>query len=126
MIDEETMRYKKKSQKTPPAKAKHKHEYVNCVFGFDRQKFSKERGFYPVSDMNIGTYCPICGKIGTARDSSQQWMEETRRLFAPEWNEAAKREFDPTTRTLPYFWLDDTFSQKFVSLPHSEEKRGQI
>ena len=119
MRDEEVPRYKKKSKKKPPTKARHKHEYVNCVFGFNKQKFTKERGFEPEPDMSIGTYCPICGKVGSTFDDADRWVDHHRRgvmWFGYDWTDAAKQEFNAETRSLPYFWLDDGWFQKYVEV----------
>ena len=119
MRDDDIMRYKKKSQKKPPSKAKHKHNYDNCVFGLYRQRFSKERGFEPEPDITIGTYCPICGKIGTTFDDTDHWVDHHRRgamLFGHDWTDAARLEFNEKTRTLPYFSLEDGWFQKYVEL----------
>ena len=123
MIEDEVPRYKKKSQKKPPAKAKHKHEYTNCVFGFNGMRFSKERGFEPEPDVTIGTYCPICGKIGGTFDNAEVWIVDKRlgpHCLTYEWTDAAKREFNATTRTLPYFWLGDRWLAKYVNLEDKE------
>ena len=120
MQDDEIMRYRKKAQKNTPKKSNHKHEYVNCVYGFNGQKFSRERGFEPVPELSIGTYCPVCGKIGTTYDEGEgRWVEWGKRgplLTSHQWTDEAKREFDESTRTLPYFWVDDNWFQKYVEL----------
>ena len=58
MHDDEIMRYRKKAQKNTPKKSNHKHEYVNCVYGFNGQKFSRERGFEPVPELCMGLIVP--------------------------------------------------------------------
>lgn len=123
MRDDDIMRHKKKSKKKPPPKAKHKHEYVNCVFEFNDKKFNKERGFIEVPGISIGTYCPICGKIESTFDyKNKEWVIDKREMlgnftaFSWGWTDNAKREFDKNTRTLPCFWIEDKWFTKYVDL----------
>lgn len=99
--------------KKPPKKANHKHEWADCVYNTDSIGYSKEKGFYKTKEMSVGTYCPICGKIGVI--TNPKYMVD--RAMPPytrfEWAEKAIKEFDPKTRTLPFFEIDQ-FKDKFV------------
>lgn len=107
---EETMRYKKKSSRRPPKKAKHKHVYENCVFCFDTMKrFDRARGMIWGPALSVGTYCPICGKIGDVFD--RQWYDGAAYQYPPAWNDRAQQEFDPATRTLPFFHLNSVWQK---------------
>ena len=113
---EDIPKYRKKSQKKPPKKANHKHEWVNCVYETDTVGYSREKGFYKTPELTIGKYCPICGKIGVISDYA--WRVNTSQyshFFHYEWTEEAQKEFDPETRTLPFFVIDQ-FKDKFVEL----------
>lgn len=123
MLDDETVRYKKKAKKKTPKKADHKHEFVTCVYGYNKRVFSKERGFENVPDLSIRTYCPVCGKVGTSFDyeNERYVLDNTVRkpsYICPDfdWTDEAKREFNPKTRTLPYFWIKDKWFTKYVEL----------
>ena len=109
-------RYKKKSNKKAPTKADHKHEYVNCVFEIGSLSYDNAHGFIPCSKLSIGTYCNICGKIGTKHDNS--WDTITRRNIgiSVDWSPRALAEFDESTRTLPFFCIKDIFKQKYVEI----------
>lgn len=96
--DEPIVPYRKKSKARPPKKANHKHVWADCVFEFEDELLGK---------ISIGTYCPICGKIGNPM--SRRWRQKT----CYEWTDAARKEFDPETRTLPLCHAKNYFS-KFV------------
>lgn len=49
-------KYQKKSNRQPPQKAKHKHEYKTCLIKSINDK--NMNGIY------LSEYCVICGKIG--------------------------------------------------------------
>lgn len=49
-------KYQKKSNRQPPQKAKHKHDYKPCLLKSTNEKHMN--GIY------FSEYCPICGKIG--------------------------------------------------------------
>lgn len=106
-------RYKKKSKKAGRKRADHKHVYENCVFGWLRLHYEAERGIFygPDIEYSVGTYCPVCGKIGDRNDIS--WTDVSRRDrhgfcgYSREWSDAALWEFDEATRTLPYFFLGE-------------------
>ena len=117
---DEQMRYRKKSQKKAPKKINHRHEFADCVLQYNGMRLDKAHGFvYDDTRWRMGRYCIICGKIG---DSDAEWRERwtadgRKYLFAENWNDAAKREFDPKTRTLPCFMLKDNYGfDKFVDL----------
>ena len=114
-------RYKKKSKKTGRKRADHKHVYENCVFGWPKLHYEAERGllYGPDIEYSVGTYCPVCGKIGDIRNIS--WTDVSKRDgrgflgYSREWSGAALREFDEQTRTLPYFFLsEDLFFPKDI------------
>ena len=120
---EEIPRYKKKAKKTPPKKLDHKHVFEECVFESATCRLDRAHGFqYDKPQWSIGTYCPICGKIGTTR-KKEGWMKKTANDFGlfsashDDWNDKALREFNPKTRTLPFFALKEPFGfDKFVDL----------
>ena len=117
--DEQT-RYRKKSKRKVAPKAKHKHNFVPCVFEFNGVQLDRAKGFIPKPDVGLGYYCPICGKIGNGDiDQWFQWvpMRPGSKAGRSEYTDLAKTELDPTTRTLPTFWLDDRWGQKYVTLP---------
>ena len=64
-FDEDVVNYKHKKKKPRTPKSKHKHNYTNCVF---EHTYMKSWGLSP--KLSIGTYCPICGKIGIWEDAS--------------------------------------------------------
>lgn len=61
----EIPRYRKKSQKTPPKKADHKHEYEPVIFRYFNKYswFSRERGFTGDYDYAAGQRCTVCGRL---------------------------------------------------------------
>lgn len=76
--------------------------------------YSAEKGFYKTTELNVGTYCPLCGKVGAVEDIEFKVnTSPLNKFYCYEWSEKAKREFDPATRTLPFFKLDQ-FKDKFV------------
>ena len=117
LAGDDVPRYRKKSTKRGASKSSHKHVYENCVFKYRPLKFTEAHGM--VKDMDsviqsIGLYCPICGKIKTVSDD--KWMLSERGFLgiSVRWNDKALDEFDEKKRTLPCFWLADTFFQKYV------------
>ena len=108
--------YKKKSNKSPPRKSKHKHYYENCVYGYYGLTFTKERGFENQYETSIGTYCPVCGKIGNTYDCDNEKYFVKNSLIHRDFTEEGKRELDKNTRTLPYFWIDSQWFVKYVDL----------
>ena len=120
MDDEVVTPYKKKRRRRPPKKADHKHEFVDCVFEFNPETC---RYLIDRREFSIGSYCPTCGKVGSTAPIGGihgKWKMNTAEppYICPAWTDAAEREFDPETRTLPYFMLNDWF-QKFVDLEGS-------
>ena len=120
-LQDDIPKYRKKAQKKGLSRSKHKHTYENCVFWKHERILDNAKGFIfgPGIEYSIGTYCPICNKIGTTYDRS--WTVDQKDSIAffsfikTDWNEAAKREFNPETRTLPCFQLKDgEFFQKFI------------
>jgi len=114
---DEIPKYRKKSKKSPPKKAKHKHHYESCVYKYT---LYREDQMLPFDNwdrwrFSIGTYCPECGKIGTVIDSS--WYVSSDRYFGRyhEWSDRAVAEFNEETRTLPFFCVDSIFA-KYVDL----------
>lgn len=125
----EEMKYKKKSNKNPPTKTKHKHNYTPCVFEYNSLRLDKAQGFkYDVPAWEIGGYCPVCGKIGFCEEEynyiNPTYVESLKNLKTQNfvhcqedfYNEKAKKEFNPETRRIPYFFLDDIYFQKFVDM----------
>ena len=113
---EDIPKYRKKSQKKPPKKANHKHEWANCVYNTVTCGYSREKGFYKTTELSVGTYCPICGKIGNIAD--QKYRENIctiPKFYQMAWTKEAQKEFDPATRTLPFFKIDQ-FKDKFVEM----------
>lgn len=115
--ENEVAPYKKKSTKKAPPKSKHKHDFKPCVFEYDSVRLDKAHGFVPKPDLMLGSYCPICGKIGSADGFWRQWVPVKPGSAAgrSEYTEDALKELNPETRTLPTFRLDDWIGQKFVS-----------
>lgn len=118
---DEFVPHKKKSSAKPPKKAKHKHDFQHCIFGYYGTKLDQEHGFVPEREQCFGGYCTICGKIGKVDlgkwfKSGESYSPLFQNLFRTEYTDEAKRELNPETRTLPTFWLDDRWKQKFVEL----------
>ena len=117
---DDTPRYRKRSHKKTPHKADHKHEFVNCVYGFPELRLDEAHGF--VNDgtrLSIGTYCPVCGKIGAHFDPAWREPDEVPKwhhwlVGGSKWSAKAEAEFDERTRTLPFFRIHDMFKQKYV------------
>ena len=112
-----TTPYKKKRRRRKPKKADHVHEWDECVYGLS---------FAGNFELSIGTYCPICGKIGipTYYTKWQNHFKSESGGVYSEWTEEAEREFDPNTRTLPYFDID-LFVTKFVELGDNNNDQEQ-
>ena len=105
-----------------PKKSKHKHIYEPCVFESQSMKFDEQHGFINDPKLCIGSYCPLCGKVGSHKlYDDDRWYEEilrperSFRCYGKKPTEEALREFDPETRTLPFFKLTD-YWQKEVEL----------
>ena len=119
MIDE-VGRYKKRAKHDPIPKANHKHEYHDFVFEYNSIRYDKIRGYTPKPDSCIGSYCIICGKVGGRLGSPSRWSYPAQVPGKTYWEtvftDEYKREMKPKTRTIPTFFLEDRFDQKFVEL----------
>ncbi len=123
---EDVPKYRKKSQKKTPKKSNHKHEWENCVYETDSVGYSKEKGFYKTAELTIGKYCPICGKIGVIGDQDYRInTSQNPRFFHMEWSEKALKEFNPVTRTLPFFRINQ-FKDKFVEMTTASSNGSHI
>ena len=121
-IEAEVMRYKKKAQKKPSPKAKHKHDYQPCIIRTDNIALHSNFGIVrvPKGKLEFGSYCTVCGKIGSV--DFDRWYRTVKLEYGvkPEHTEEALRELNPSTRTIPTFYVTDTLSQKFVNLEETE------
>lgn len=118
--DRDNLKYRKKSRRKSPKKANHKHEFQPCVFEYEGVEFNSIHGIIPTSEhqFSMGGYCRICGKIG---DTSHQWtrlvnVKPDSCAVRVEDTEEAKRELNPETRTLPTFFLERRWFQKYVNI----------
>ena len=118
----ESAPYKKKSTGNTPKKSKHKHLYEPCVLSYPDDWWNKEhlRRSRVSRTPFIGSYCPVCGKIGTVKDRSRWYKRETVFTGNVQWTrteltDEGEREMKAATRTLSYFEIDDPFV-KFVEL----------
>ena len=84
---------RKPSQKKPPKKAKHKHDYQPCILVYER-KYDRKRPKVPA------TYCSICGKIG-----DMHWLYG----LLPSWME-------DLPQNTPEFYVADIYKDKYVDL----------
>lgn len=120
--ESEVAPYKKKSVKRPPPKSKHKHDYQPCILDTKSAAYSKEYGFVDTRELNVGTYCTICGKIGDVNmfgiDPNETCIAKTLWRFSDE----QRTQLNPATRTWPLFRVDDYFKQKFVDLTGGQQK----
>lgn len=118
--------HKKAAKKQAPKKFKHKHDFADCVLEYNRCRLDRAHGFqWDLPAWEIGTYCRICGKIGDSHTRDYKWVEEGLLQYPPKWNEAARREFDPATRTLPFFTLKTPLGfDKFVDLTEEGQSNG--
>lgn len=128
MCDDETPRYRKRAKKKTPKKSDHRHAFRNCVFVMPSVRFDEAHGLVQEPDtvFSIGTYCPVCGKIGTTID--QEWLSEDTGPWLlhweRRWSERARREFTESTRTLPCFRIGDEWFPKYVGDTISKRKGG--
>jgi hypothetical protein len=116
----EVSSYKKKSTGTGTKKSKHKHIYEQCILSYPDDWWTKTNLRHRQRTPIVGTYCPVCGKIGTVKDRSRWYKKEAVFTGNVQWartvlTEEGEREMNPRTRTLPYFEIDDPFA-KFVEL----------
>ena len=120
-IVDDIPKYKKKSQKTPPKKSKHKHVYETCIIEVPCEWWNKPHARSGKTRSHFYSYCPICGKVGEQNPGSERWWVEKKHSkyagfyypIAP--TPEGERELNPVTRTLPTFYSDDIFP-KFVDL----------
>ena len=117
----EIPKYRKRSKKKYPGKADHKHKFVNCVYEIPKLRLDEARGFVcDRVELTVGTYCQLCGKIGTHFDL--EWKEKEDKplwngwVVGEKWSARAEAEFNEQTRTLPFFRVNDMFKQKYVEL----------
>lgn len=115
----EIPKYRKRSQKHGTKKSDHKHEYKSCVYKVEALSFNKAHGFANDGEsfMTIGTYCPICGKIGTFSEEGWNYRDYSGPSMFPmcytrRWTERAEREFNESTRTLPFFRVKSIFEKR--------------
>ena len=111
-----TTPYRKKKKKHRPKKSDHPHQWDDCVYGIS---------FCGNFELSVGTYCPICGKVGVPTYYTK-WKEQvkTGHGMYSEWTKEAEKEFNPKTRTLPYFDID-LFVTKFVDLEGKKDDQEQ-
>jgi len=119
---EEWLFHKPTEKKKKPKKANHKHHYEYCVFETIKEhgRLDPAHGFMPTTELTIGTYCPVCGKIGDlCVYGEERWYKQDAashhysRMNEP--TTECLNELDPQTRTLPFFRIED-FWQKEVQL----------
>ena len=116
----EIMPYKKKSTRRPPKKAKHKHQYADCVLEYTWEKFDPVHGHVPEKQCSVGSYCTACGKIGEVDWALWRALRRVPGGFAVEPTDRYARELDPATRTLSTFKIADYIRTKYVDLPEDE------
>lgn len=115
--DEELL-YKPNKKKKKPKKANHKHVYENCVYNvtINGIELDPAHGFIDKTYLSIGTYCPICGKIGVICDNKNlKYYERNSNMFHGTTTDEGEKELSSETRTLPFFFVDDWW-QKEVQL----------
>ncbi len=104
-LEEEVPRYRKKSRKGSPPKSNHKHKYERCVFVYPEPDYrailrngrNEER-----ECRTLGTYCPICGKIGNI---ALFWSQS-------DLTDENARQLNPQTSTLPTFRIDNCWCKQ--------------
>lgn len=131
---EEIPKYKKKAKKAKKVyhkKADHTHRYDYCVYEYDIPVYNEVHGMITKRKFAIGTYCPICGKIGARFVRDDKYSKHTDKcaghfhFVGHEWNDKALKEFNPETRTLPYAFLEDMFTTKYVNLEKLYDYKNQ-
>lgn len=116
-------KYRKKSQKKPPAKADHKHTYEPCIIEIPEDWWNKPHERHGKIEWRpyIYSYCPVCGKVGNSNPNWERWWTyEERFNGAIHYKETVSteegaRELNRMTRTLPTFQSYGIFP-KFVNL----------
>ena len=108
-VEDAEPKYRKEAKKSSPPKAKHRHEYENCVFQCETESYIDDTARkLPTHTMSIGSFCPICGKVETVSDA--RWRSGIHYKpdildWLKEWSPEAIAQFDEKTRTLPMFLL---------------------
>lgn len=110
-IPNDVPRYRKKSKKKGEPKADHKHLYAACVFAYYGIHLERNKGFVQDDYLSysIGTCCSVCHRVGTK--FNREWMRKinywpTKENWHEQWTDAALREINPDTRTLPIYFLE--------------------
>lgn len=119
-MDDE-MRYRKKSKKHGLKRSNHKHDYHPCVYEFNGVTYDSTYGFVPKKDIILGQYCIICGRIKLVTPENYKDFSASN-LFQDKYNFLGNKEINPETRTIPTFWIDDIWKQKFVDLDRTASR----
>lgn len=114
-------KFRKKSQKTPPKKAKHSHLREPCIIEMPSDWYKKPHERSGEMTSHFYAYCPICGKVTGYNPDKERWWTRVERCngsfhyleTVP--SAEGEKELNPATRTLPTFRVDDIFP-KFVNL----------
>lgn len=121
MFDDDVARYKKKATKKSPPKAKHKHEFEECILEYPSKSFDKTKGFIDKVEGCFGRYCVICGRIHFGGLTDHFVRAPYGNSYVLRMSEKAKRELNPETRTLPTFWVDGFLKTKYIDLESKKE-----
>ena len=118
-IDDTVTKYKKPAKRVHHKKSDHTHRYDFCVYEYDFP--ASVPGRVTTRELSIGTYCPLCGKVGARFTRDAKYAQHTNRAknhfyLGYEWNEEALKQFNVSTRTLPCFFLDHWADTKYVKL----------
>jgi hypothetical protein len=118
-INNDIPKYKKKSQRKPPKKSKHKHIYEPCLLEIPLEWYAHPHERSGKTCMKFGSYCPVCGKIGDM-DRERWWIKVERdngvfKYLETVYSKEAERELNPSTRTIPCLKVEDRFA-KFVEI----------
>ncbi len=97
----------------------HTHRYDFCVYEYDFP--SREHPGTFNRECSIGTYCPVCGKVGARFTRDPRYIQRSehfknRIYLGCKWNDEALKELDSRTRTLPTFFLEHWSDTKYVDL----------
>lgn len=112
IYQDEVLLHSPPEKKPKTKKSKHKHIYEPCVFEVENSygRLDQAHGFVTTTELKIGTCCPICGKVGSVcLMDDERWYQNPRGNLFTYRNvptEEALKEFDPETRTLPFYHLD--------------------
>lgn len=106
----EVPKYKKKSKGSGIPKTKHKHDYLPCIYHSPGFIYKAGHGLRKQQYLttSFGTYCCICGKIGTHLEiwASYDPKKET--------EEQAKKRMEKEMEGYPHFYIDDWWFPKFI------------